>query len=166
MTKHLKFLVLALSVMAFSCSDDDKAPETPSEMTINGAKATITEAFIFSHTNSTNTYHSIYFATEGINLTSYENYDDIDGTGNLLVLYITTAADGALSGTFNIADNDTLVEYYAMADGDWDFEHDGDINEVKVTKSGDTYTIEFSEEGANDYTVFYKGSLTSFRAAL
>ncbi|NBP67498.1 MAG: hypothetical protein EBR30_17715 [Cytophagia bacterium] len=165
MTKYFKSLLVALAVITISCSDDE--PSKTSEMIVDGAAVKIENAYFTKSTDrSTNkTYYTIYFASEGISLENYPNYDAIVGSGKFFSLMLETSdANNLPAGEYATTEYASL---YELVNDDWDFITDDLTLDgvIKVSKSGSNYTFEFAFTGVNDCSVYYTGPLTTARLA-
>lgn len=167
MKKYFKFLLIALGIIAISCSEDE--PSKANKMTIDGASVKIQNVFVGKNTNSSTgkTFYDLYFASEGIELATFPTYDDFTGNGDMFILTLETSDANSLpAGDYTTYDYAAL---YEMVNDDWNFITDefSDLsnNGIKVSKTNNTYTFEFAFTGVNGVngSVFYKGPLTAIR---
>ena len=160
---------IALVVVFSSCSDDEKDPA--GQFTYDGESHNLTKGF-GEVDDVTQIGDDIYYdwnillSSNGISYN--EDEDDYVGTGDAVTLWISVLNDDTFlpSGTYEY-DEDTGDSYGIYIDfnveiGAGESYEDVDDTSITISKSGDTYTINFTITlgDGSEVTGSYNGSIT------
>jgi hypothetical protein len=166
-------LLLVTSVVLISCGDDDKE-SVPDRIIIDGESFKLTKGYITGYgiyeddELNTGSIYEILLATDGVVV----DEDGASGTGQVLDLFLFSSSNIELKeGTYTYSLDfleGTLIEGFSV-DGNFDTEQgvfyviiDG---EVTISRSGDSWTIEFDfitetdTGGEIDVTGSFSGTL-------
>jgi len=167
--KIFSLMLLVALVVGFSaCKDDDDTP--PGKFTHDGKTYDLARAFATlwdSWTSGDDTYYAwdLYLTSSGINYDETEEEFTGEGEAVLLTIYALNDDSFVPVGTYNSADDecwsDGVYVDFNVETGDGDEFEDFDSVTVTITKSGDTFTIEYTIEFTDGDTVTgsYKGSI-------
>ncbi len=155
-------LIVALSVIVLACKKKSEDPAPANVITAGNTSHKISRAY---HQGGDKGFHALAFTSESLELKDAH----YTGSGKLLIVSVKTekeAATGAITlpeGTYS-AEEVGFAFFGDIVDGDVVSDNTVELkdSELKVTKSGDIYTILIkSRDGKKNeaYGVFYKGKL-------
>lgn len=131
--KLFSLLLLAILVVSFACSDDEKPKST---FTVGDSKYTLTDGEYYTQSDDEETGYYVTLSA----LTS-KRYSEVSFS------IWTTTGDGIPVGTFSVDDEEIYISSIAVVDiatGDYIEGLEGsESGEVVISKSGSTYTITF-----------------------
>jgi hypothetical protein len=150
------FLFAATVLFITSCKSDDKEPANA--FAYDGKTYTLKQAYKDSDSDPQNIGgHDVYdlqfvLASDGITV---DDAGDFHGTGNAITFEIFTSANDIVAGTYSFIENESdaaALKFYDESvyinynvDQNTGETHDaGTVGQIKVSKSGDTYTIDIA----------------------
>lgn len=174
----LNILLLAAAAVVFSsCKDDDD--KASNEFKIDGASVSIKSAGLLydptpgesPKTGEDIYFHFVTFLSEGLTLTDEGNGPFVSGEGDGLTFGLISSTTDLEPGKYEFTGTDDNAAPFDFFDGSGYYdlntndESEFDITggTVTVSKSGDTYTIDF--DGVIDDTavkLHYSGTLAKF----
>jgi len=161
MKTSLRYLLVALLFVAFSCKDDDNGPSN--QIKIDGTASNLGQAYIQTSTYKDATYYYLLIPTAELKATVQDGNGEFEGTGNLLIigLYLESLSATLPANTYQEEVED--LDFYTLKDGDFDYVESPALEgNLSVQVSGDQYTIQTKAKGdKHQYEVFYRGTLKS-----
>ena len=156
------FTFVALSFCVSSCDDDDDDDDGVGEFTLEGETYDLDKAFAGLEEETPvgdNTYYTWHIAVVSDDITWNESSKEFSGTGDGIGFWIMVANDAEFlpEGTYEYvmetADSDGVYIDYNFTNETGEVYDDLENVSLRITKSGNTFTFEFTLLLANEEVV-------------